>query len=284
MLLSTHLLAEIEIVADDIVMIGRGEIVCQGSKSELLRAAGTVVLFLGHRGAAAGPHHGRLRGLRLPGRLGQHRRGHRPGGPRGVRRRRGAHRAPQRRQRRPRGHVPRAHRRHPTRLHHREVSRMSTTTVAGEIRTRPATQVAPIPRNGSCGRAAQDVRQSGRLLADRQHRDRPGSSPRSATVALPRDDGLTWNDTLRRGGRLPGHGDLLMVACCDHQRVERAQRARRRSPTCRTVTGDASPRLRRRSSRRVMVFVFVIGRGRQRGRQRDRAERRRSGTSLSPTR
>jgi ABC-2 type transport system ATP-binding protein len=42
-LLSSHLLTEIEIVADDIVMIGRGSIVCQGSKAELLRAAGTVV-------------------------------------------------------------------------------------------------------------------------------------------------------------------------------------------------------------------------------------------------
>jgi ABC-2 type transport system ATP-binding protein len=42
-LLSSHLLAEIEIIADDIVMIGKGNIVCQGSKAELLRAAGTVV-------------------------------------------------------------------------------------------------------------------------------------------------------------------------------------------------------------------------------------------------
>jgi ABC-2 type transport system ATP-binding protein len=42
-LLSSHLLHEIEIVADDIVMIGRGRIVCQGSKEELLQAAGTVV-------------------------------------------------------------------------------------------------------------------------------------------------------------------------------------------------------------------------------------------------
>jgi ABC-2 type transport system ATP-binding protein len=42
-LLSSHLLAEIEIIADDIVMIGKGTIVCQGSKAELLRAAGTVV-------------------------------------------------------------------------------------------------------------------------------------------------------------------------------------------------------------------------------------------------
>ena len=42
-LLSSHLLAEIEIIADDIVMIGQGRIVCQGSKAELLAAAGTVV-------------------------------------------------------------------------------------------------------------------------------------------------------------------------------------------------------------------------------------------------
>jgi ABC-2 type transport system ATP-binding protein len=42
-LLSSHLLSEIEIIADDIVMIGHGRIVSRGSKAELLRAAGTVV-------------------------------------------------------------------------------------------------------------------------------------------------------------------------------------------------------------------------------------------------
>jgi ABC-2 type transport system ATP-binding protein len=42
-LLSSHLLAEIELIADDIVMIGQGRIVCQGSKVDLLQAAGTVV-------------------------------------------------------------------------------------------------------------------------------------------------------------------------------------------------------------------------------------------------
>jgi len=41
-LLSSHLLHEIEVIADDIVMIGNGRIVCQGSKAELLQAAGTV--------------------------------------------------------------------------------------------------------------------------------------------------------------------------------------------------------------------------------------------------
>jgi ABC-2 type transport system ATP-binding protein len=42
-LLSSHLLREIEVIADDIVMIGKGRIVSQGSKTELLRDAGTIV-------------------------------------------------------------------------------------------------------------------------------------------------------------------------------------------------------------------------------------------------
>src|SRR5215217_6564186 len=42
-LLSSHLLHEIEVVADDIVMIGKGRIVAQGTKAELLRGAGSVV-------------------------------------------------------------------------------------------------------------------------------------------------------------------------------------------------------------------------------------------------
>jgi ABC-2 type transport system ATP-binding protein len=42
-LLSSHLLHEIEVIADDIVMIGNGRIVSQGSKTELLHAAGTAV-------------------------------------------------------------------------------------------------------------------------------------------------------------------------------------------------------------------------------------------------
>jgi ABC-2 type transport system ATP-binding protein len=41
-LLSSHLLREIEVIADDIVMIGNGRIVCQGSKSQLLQSVGTV--------------------------------------------------------------------------------------------------------------------------------------------------------------------------------------------------------------------------------------------------
>ena len=42
-LLSSHLLHEIEVIADDIVVIGQGRIVAKGSKAELLAAAGTLV-------------------------------------------------------------------------------------------------------------------------------------------------------------------------------------------------------------------------------------------------
>jgi ABC-2 type transport system ATP-binding protein len=41
-LLSSHLLREVEVVADDIVMIGGGRIVCQGPKAALLRGVGSV--------------------------------------------------------------------------------------------------------------------------------------------------------------------------------------------------------------------------------------------------
>jgi ABC-2 type transport system ATP-binding protein len=40
-LLSSHLLHEIEVIADDLVVIGNGRIVADGTKSELLAAAGT---------------------------------------------------------------------------------------------------------------------------------------------------------------------------------------------------------------------------------------------------
>jgi ABC-2 type transport system ATP-binding protein len=42
-LLSSHLLHEIEVIADDIVMIGLGRIVSMGTKTSLLHEAGTVV-------------------------------------------------------------------------------------------------------------------------------------------------------------------------------------------------------------------------------------------------
>ena len=42
-LLSSHQLREVEVVADDLVVIGRGRIVASGTKEELLAAEGTVV-------------------------------------------------------------------------------------------------------------------------------------------------------------------------------------------------------------------------------------------------
>jgi ABC-2 type transport system ATP-binding protein len=41
-LLSSHLLHEIEVIADDLVVIGNGRIVAQGTKADLLSSAGTV--------------------------------------------------------------------------------------------------------------------------------------------------------------------------------------------------------------------------------------------------
>jgi ABC-2 type transport system ATP-binding protein len=42
-LLSSHLLHEIEVVADDLVVIGHGRVVAAGSKDDLLAGAGTYV-------------------------------------------------------------------------------------------------------------------------------------------------------------------------------------------------------------------------------------------------
>jgi ABC-2 type transport system ATP-binding protein len=42
-LLSSHLLHEIEVIADDLVVIGNGRIVAQGTKDDLLQSAGTIV-------------------------------------------------------------------------------------------------------------------------------------------------------------------------------------------------------------------------------------------------
>jgi ABC-2 type transport system ATP-binding protein len=42
-LLSSHLLHEIEVIADDIVVIGHGRIVAQGTKADLLASTGTLV-------------------------------------------------------------------------------------------------------------------------------------------------------------------------------------------------------------------------------------------------
>ena len=47
-LLSSHLIHEIEVIADDLVVIGQGRVVAAGTKTDLLAAAGTTLeeLFL----------------------------------------------------------------------------------------------------------------------------------------------------------------------------------------------------------------------------------------------
>jgi ABC-2 type transport system ATP-binding protein len=52
-LLSSHLLHEIERIADDIIVIGRGTIVAQGTKDELLRPSGAFVRSADDRALAA---------------------------------------------------------------------------------------------------------------------------------------------------------------------------------------------------------------------------------------
>lgn len=51
--LSSHLLNEVEIIADDLLVIGRGTIVAMGSKDELLSQAGILVRALDVRALAA---------------------------------------------------------------------------------------------------------------------------------------------------------------------------------------------------------------------------------------
>ncbi|HET7326586.1 MAG TPA: ATP-binding cassette domain-containing protein [Nocardioidaceae bacterium] len=45
-LLSSHLLHEVEVIADELLVIGQGKIVARGTKAELLRTAGTFVRAL----------------------------------------------------------------------------------------------------------------------------------------------------------------------------------------------------------------------------------------------
>jgi len=52
-LLSSHLLHEIEVIADDIVVIGNGRIVASGTKTELLAGAGTIARATSPTGLAA---------------------------------------------------------------------------------------------------------------------------------------------------------------------------------------------------------------------------------------
>ena len=104
-LLSSHLLREIEAIADKLVVIGEGRIVAQGAKQELLAGTGIRVRAL-DPGALESALAGRP-GVQPHPRRRPHRRRERRGRrPRGRRRRRRPARAAPRRGRRPGGAVP----------------------------------------------------------------------------------------------------------------------------------------------------------------------------------
>ena len=58
MLLSSHLLNEVELIADEMILIGHGKIVAQGDKKSLLAGAAGVGLDLRHRAGQPGAVHG----------------------------------------------------------------------------------------------------------------------------------------------------------------------------------------------------------------------------------
>ena len=111
-LLSSHLLHEIEVIADDLVVIGNGRIVAAGHQERAARggrhlrpAPRDVAALARALDAAPGTPPSSRRRRRAHGRR------HRPGRPGRPRRRRTPDRAAPRRRGRPRGDVPRAHRR-----------------------------------------------------------------------------------------------------------------------------------------------------------------------------
>ena len=140
-LLSSHLLHEIEVIADDIVVIGNGRIVAKGSKQELLAAAGTLVRSVDDTALARALEasgivttfaNGTLRADATP----RHGRQDR------LRRRRPAHGTAGRGERGARGDVPRAHLRHST----RRSSGMTAIAVEQNV-PRARVRPAPIPRS-----------------------------------------------------------------------------------------------------------------------------------------
>ena len=185
-LLSSHLLHEIEVIADDIVMIGNGRIVGQGSKASSCTAAGTVVR------APTSPPSGRPStrpastrrplGRRCPA----HRRRPRPGRAGRPGGRRGAHRTAPRR-RRPRGDVPPAHRRHPTRKDS-GMTAIATAPVRERRRRRPRRSPSPGSSGSSSARCSTPGRASGCWPASSS----PACWPPSATIAFAPDDQLTY--------------------------------------------------------------------------------------------
>ena len=192
-LLSSHLLHEIEVIADDLVVIGNGRIVAAGTKSDLLAAAGHVRQRHRPRGSGDGPHRRRPHRRAVAGRRPYGRR-HRPGRPCGPGRRRTPDRAAPRRRGRPRGDVPRAHQGQRTRG-----SRGMTTATAVEQhqtveRSRAESRHAPIPFRTIVGvelRKAFDTRSGFWLMAAIAA---AGVLATGAVLAFASDSDLTYDN------------------------------------------------------------------------------------------
>ena len=142
-LLSSHLLHEIEVIADDLVVIGNGKIVASGTKEELLAAAGTLARSTSPRDLAHALEQAGIPSTLARRRLGPHGRRSRSGRGRGPDSGHRPHRAPVRRGRRARRHVPVAHCRHPTR---RSCGMTATIISPDTIEAAPARRIVrPIP-------------------------------------------------------------------------------------------------------------------------------------------
>ena len=142
-LLSSHLLHEVEKIADDLILIGHGRIVAQGTKQELLHARGAFVRAVEHEALRDALHAEGIHAV--------------PSGE-GLRSDVDAiqigkvaaanaitlDRAPARRRLRARGPVPPAHRRHPTRRHPGRGTGMTATTFdPGAVDPRHLADAAP---------------------------------------------------------------------------------------------------------------------------------------------
>ena len=221
-LLSSHLLHEIEIIADDIVMIGHGRIVSPGLEDRAASrrpgpsSAPRDIPALQRALAAAGvsttvSDDGPCAPTRTPARSDES----------ALRRRRG---------RSPSSATP-------TVADSRRCSSSSPPTPSEKEQRhdrhhhRPdrapvdVNEFAPIPLEpGRPRRAAQDVRHPVGVLADREHRHhRSDRHDRDHRVRAGRRPDLLQ---LRQGGRVPDHGDPADGRpAVHHQRVEPAQRA-----------------------------------------------------------
>ena len=236
-LLSSHLLHEIEVIADDLVVIGNGRIVAQGTKAELLQAAGTVVRSRSTRDLAHALEVAGIEATVAPDGAvltpadtervgaGRPRRRHRPD------------RAEVGRQRRPGGDVPRAHRRHTT----RRSSGMTATTME-RVTATSAPDVRPIPMTRVVGvelRKMFDTRSGFWLMVSIV----VTSVIATGAVIIFGTGQRPDLRQLRRGHRHPDVGDPADVADPrGHQRVEPAQRADHVHPGAAPGPGDRAPR------------------------------------------